>query len=46
MVRAAGFRIGFEEIGIAAVDGPIISGGALTGPINEICEHGAPAIGV
>jgi hypothetical protein len=44
--RAAGFRIGFEEIGIDAVEGPIVSGGTLTGPINEICEQGAPAIEV
>ena len=46
VLRAAGFRVGFEEIGIGAVDGPIISGATLTGQINEIGEHAAPAIEV
>ena len=44
LFRAAGFRVGFSEIAITAVDGPQISGGTLTGPIDEVAEHGAPAI--
>ncbi len=42
--RAAGFPVGFEEIGITDVDGNLISGHTLTGPIAEIAEHGAPRI--
>ncbi len=42
--RQAGFPIGFEEIGIIDVDGTLISGQALVGPIDEIAEHGAPQI--
>ena len=42
--RSAGFRVGFEEIGIVGVDGPLISGCTLTGPIEEVAEHGAPVI--
>ena len=43
-LRAAGFRVGFSEVGIAYVDGAVIGCYALTGPLIEIMEHGAPAI--
>jgi EAL domain-containing protein (putative c-di-GMP-specific phosphodiesterase class I) len=44
-LRSAGFRVGFEEVGVADVEGDLISGNALTGPLAEICEQGAPHIG-
>lgn len=43
-LRAAGFRVGFSEVGIVNVDGAVIGCYALTGPTIEIMEHGAPAI--
>jgi hypothetical protein len=43
-LRSAGFRVGFEEVGVADVEGDLISGNALTGPLAEICEQGAPHI--
>ncbi len=43
-LRAAGFRVGFEEIGISDAEGSLVYGQALTGPIAEIAEHGAPPI--
>jgi hypothetical protein len=43
-LRSAGFQVGFEEVGVADVEGNLISGDTLTGPIAEICEHGAPQI--
>ena len=42
--RLAGFAVGFEEIGIGGLDANLISGCTLTGPINVVCEHGAPPI--
>ena len=42
--RCAGFRIGFEEIGITDVDGPLISGTTWTGPLEEVAEGRATAI--
>jgi hypothetical protein len=43
-LRAAGFGVGFSEVGIVNVDGAVIGCYALTGPFIEIMEHGAPAI--
>jgi hypothetical protein len=40
--RAAGFRVGFKEVGIIGADGSAVYGQALTGPIAEIAERGAP----
>jgi hypothetical protein len=40
--RRAGFAVGFEELAIVEVDGACLSGHTLTGPLAEICEHGAP----
>ena len=34
----------FSEVGIVNVDGAVISCYALTGPLIEIMEHGAPTI--
>ncbi len=45
-LRSAGFRVGFAEVGVADVEGKFISGETLTGPVAEICEHGAPHIEV
>lgn len=44
--RAAGFRVGFEEIGIADADGTLVYGTTLTGPIAEVAECGAQQIGL
>jgi hypothetical protein len=44
LFRAAGFEVGFSELGISSVDGTLISGKTLTGPIDQVAERGAPAI--
>ena len=41
--RAAGFGIGFPELGITNVDGPVISAAAWTLPIEQVPRQGAPA---
>ena len=41
--RAAGFRIGFPELGITNVDGPVISGAAWTASIEQVARQRAPA---
>ena len=41
--RAAGFGIGFPELGITHVDGPLIWGAAWTAPIEQVARLGAPA---
>jgi hypothetical protein len=43
-LRSAGFRVGFEEVGVADVEGNFISADALTAPLEEICEQGAPHV--
>jgi hypothetical protein len=43
-LRAAGFQVGFSELGIVNVDGAVISCYAPTAPLCQIMEHGAPAI--
>ena len=43
-LRTAGFQVGFSEVGIVNVDGAVISCYALTAPLCQIMEHGAPAI--
>jgi hypothetical protein len=42
--RSTGFAVGFEEIGMTDVNGTVVSGHALTGPIHELAELGAPQI--
>jgi hypothetical protein len=42
--RRAGFEVTFVEVGIDAVDGQAISGSTLTGPLDAVCQQGAPAI--
>jgi hypothetical protein len=42
--RESGFNVGFCEVGISNVDGTLFSGLTLTGPIDQVAEHGAPAI--
>ena len=41
--RAAGFGIGFPELGITNVDGPVISGAAWTASIEQVARQRAPA---
>jgi hypothetical protein len=43
-LRAAGFNVGIGEVGITAAEGDLVYGQALTGPLAEIAEHGAPQI--
>ena len=42
--RCAGFLIGFEEIGVSNMVGPLISGTTWTAPMEEVAEGRAPAI--
>jgi hypothetical protein len=42
--RSAGFRVGFSEMSIVNVDGPVISCHTATGPMEELVAQGPPAI--
>ena len=42
--RAAGFCVGFAELGITTVAGPFISGDALVAPIDVLARLGAPDV--
>jgi hypothetical protein len=44
VLRGAGFRVGFEELGITQADGTLITGRSFTAPIAEVAAHGAPEI--
>ena len=43
--RAAGFGVGFTELCIVDVNSTSLTGTTLVGPLDEVCERGAPLVG-